>query len=133
MAMPIDFDKCRAEYILECLDTGKPVAPRELGWNRYTMLEVAGACFFGLLSQGPVSLGGEFVEPDDWHPEHKEASNAQLFRDIHAAIEFYGNLMMAVKDDQYDERNEPICKALVSDDGEKKLLHPIEGFKNMAE
>lgn len=106
MAIGINFRKERAEQFLDCIEKGKPI---ENVRTVDDMLALAGACFFVAMSHGPIAKS-----EIDWAKvpkEHREARDVQLFAEIHAAIEFYGQLTMLVKDDEYDAAFEPQVRA----------------------
>jgi hypothetical protein len=53
MAIMVKFNEARAQYPLQCLAVGTPIRPGQDGWTGNDMLALAGACFFGAMSQGP--------------------------------------------------------------------------------
>ena len=129
MAIAVKFDKSRAVYYLDCLANGRPVEPTAGGWTGNEMLALAGACFFGAMSQGPQSFWLKEI-PETLHPEHRELVEQTFDNDLHAAIEFYSHLTTQVADDQYDSAYAPQVVALVSQEGDlKKNLVPIKGIK----
>jgi hypothetical protein len=129
MAIMIKFNKARAQYLLQCLAVGKPIQPQQAGWTGNDMLALAGACFFGAMSQGPASFWCREI-PANLAPEYREAQEATFFNDLHAAVEFYGHLAMLVQDGAYDEGYEENVKALVTQEGEvAKKVGPISGVK----
>ena len=122
------FDKARAQYVLDCLATGKPVAPStSAGWTRFDMLSLAGACFFGAMSQDPS------LQPNDESAvpfERREAIENTLLGDLHAAIDFCGELTMAVCDDEYHENWEPHVEVVIAEDADgQRKLRPIKGYR----
>lgn len=117
---PVNFKKERAEYFVDCLDKGLAISPDpdQGGWTKNEMVQLAGACFFVLMSQGPISdvmaeLSG-FGRPEKKHPEHVEAEEELLLNDIHAAIEFAANLSMLAHDGGYDDAYEPFVQCGVT-------------------
>ena len=125
----INFDKATAEHFVSCLADGGPIA-HSGPWTADDMLTLAGACFFGVMSQGPFlqkvaqMMGKEVPEQ---HPEHAEASEEQFLADIHGAVEFLAELTMRVRDGEFDERYTSPVRALL--DGASHSIQPIEGFR----
>ena len=129
MAIGVKFDKARALYYLQCLKNGQPTNPPNGVWTGNDMLSLAGACFFGALSQGPESFWLKEI-PEEMHPEHQELVEEQFDHDLHAAISFYGHLTMLVHDDQFDDGYESHVFALVSQEGDlERRLTPVKGVK----
>lgn len=134
---PVNFRKARAEYFLDCLSNGKPITydGEQGGWTVNEMAGLAGACFFVIMSHGPLLRGaaaemqGRTLESSNT-AEHAEADDELISSDLHAAIEWIGNLTMLVWDGKYDEAFEElvICGATQEGDTEKRIA-PIEGFK----
>ena len=129
MVMPIQFDKSRAQYYLDCIRDGKAIEPNEEGWNRYQMLQLAGALFFGLLTHGPAQATKSQLA--EMSQEHQEATEATLFEDIHAGIEFSANLHMLVEDGEYDQHYREQVKLLVTQDEHGKRVQVVEGLRAM--
>ncbi len=129
MAIMVKFNKARAQYLLQCLASGTPIEPETEGWTGNDMLALAGACFFGAMSQGPASFWGWDI-PDNLHPEHQEAEEEVFINDLHAAVEFYGNLTRLVLDGEYDEGYDANVEVLVTQEGDiHKTLRPISGVR----
>lgn len=125
----VKFNKARAQHLLQCLASGSSIAPEQEGWSGQDMLALAGACFFGAMSQGPASFWSRDI-PKNLHPEYREAEEASFFNDLHAAVEFNAKLMMLVQDGAYDDGYEPHVKALVTQaGGVRKSMQPISGIK----
>lgn len=129
---PVNFDRSKMQRYLASLSNASPI-------NDVRTLDdfaaLAGACFFAMMSQGPVwkkavaELTGKPYELPS-HPEHREAQEHEIYDDLHAAIEYYGQLAMMVRDGNYDEFFEPNHKALVGiDDDGGKLVRPISGVR----
>jgi len=134
---PLNFNKKRAEYYLRCLDEGKPIEPEQTAWTVNEMVGLAGACFFGLLSHGPLlrkaaaDMQGKKLEPSE-ATEHQEADDELVFNDLHAVIEFVGHLTMLVHDQEYDNNYEELVRCGVTQEGQvKKKVVPIEGYKSV--
>lgn len=129
---PLNFEKSRAERFLQCLATGEPIGKVH---TIDEMVGLAGACFFALMSHGPIirkmaaEMQGKELETPQTQ-EHAEADDEMIFSDLHAAIEFSGHLTMMVKDGLYDDRCEELVRCFVSQDGDQKQLHQFEGFKD---
>ena len=129
MAIAANFNKSRAQELLDALTNGKPIEGGP--WTVYDMLAVAGACFFGVMSHGPA-----LAKDVDWSQipmEHREAADETLFADIHAAIEYYGHLTMLVADGEYDEKFHPQYRAIITTDGAEKRVTHIDGVRNSEE
>jgi hypothetical protein len=125
----VNFNKARAEQLLNCLRTGAPIAPRGQGWAGNDMLALAGACFYAAMSQGPASFWLRDI-PDNLHAEHTEAEVSQFLNDLRAAIEFYSELTRLVHDDEYDEKCDPDVIAKATQEGEvRRSVTPLRGFK----
>lgn len=138
----IDFRKERAEYLLDCIATGKPIKPTDdSGWTRHDLVGLAGACYFAALSHGPMGYVAALGDTekaqkalDYLHDEHREAVDEAWQNDLHAAIGFYGHLTMLVADGGYDAQYEPHLTAAVSLTGEiERKLMPHTGFKSLPE
>jgi hypothetical protein len=129
MAIMVKFNKARAQQLLHSLATGVPIQPTGNGWTGNDMLAVAGACFFGALSQGPASFWCRDI-PNDLQPEYQEAEEAKFFNDLHAAVELYGHLTRLVQDRAYDHDYDPDVRMLVTQEGDEKTVHPISGVKS---
>ena len=134
---PLNFKKERADYYLKCLDEGTLIKPeREGGWTVDEMVALAGACFFGLLSHGPLlrkaacEMTGKTMTPSE-SAEHREADQELINSDLHGAIEFAGTLTALVLDGQYDEQFGELVRCGVSQEGQVSgRLVPVEGFKS---
>ena len=123
----VNFNKARAEHFLDCLANGKDIKSPEGGWSRFEMLNLAGACLFGVKSQGPVTHDG--VEWSDIHGERREAIEESFEADIHGAIEFAGLLTQRVRDGEYDQHCDRECKAITWIEGDERKIRPVEGFR----
>ena len=116
---PLNFNKKRAEYYLRCLVEGKTIEPEQADWTVNEMVGLAGACFFGLLSKGPLlrkaaaDMQGKKLEPSE-ATEHQEAYDELVFNDLHSAIEFVGHLTMLVHDQEYDNNFEEFVQCCVT-------------------
>jgi hypothetical protein len=119
----IDFRKERQQEILSAIENGTPIpAPRESGWNRYEMLQVAGAMYAAIWSHGPVSAAeaklGDLAKYkhyiDTLTAEHPDATEEALTRDVHNAIELCGTLTFMIMKNEYDQYNEPHVQILGS-------------------
>lgn len=134
---PVNFTKERAKYYLRCLDEGTTIeAEQANGWTVDEMVGLAGACFFGLLSHGPLlrkaaaDMQGRKLEPSET-TEHQEADDELVINDIHAAIEFVGHLTTLVQDNEYDNSFEEIVRCGVTQEGEvSRKVVPIQGYKS---
>jgi hypothetical protein len=127
MAIAINFDKAKAERLLESLTNHKPI---EAPHNVDDILALAGACFFMAMSQAPALQqaidGSKPPPPPD--PDDDEAEDT-FFADLHAAIEYYGQLTMMVATGEYDEGFDPQHIAIVTvEDGEKTVV-PVAGVR----
>jgi len=134
---PLNFNKKRAEYYLQCLGEGKPIEPEQTAWTVNEMVGLAGACFFGLLSHGPLlrkaaaDMQGKKLEPSE-ATEHQEADDELVFNDLRGAIEFVGYLTMLVNDQEYDDNYEKLVRCGVTQEGQvTRKVGPIEGYKSV--
>ena len=122
MPQAIEFEKDRARYLLDCLANGSAIEPRQPGeWRRLDQLVLAGAALFGALSHGPT-----FVQPD-LTPEQRAEADGMFTEETLGTIAFLAQVAMAVLDDEYDERWEPIMRAVVS--GFPPRVQPVEGWR----
>jgi hypothetical protein len=124
MAIAINFDKAKAEQYLEGLTNGKPISDVQ---SVDDILALAGACFFMAMSQGPALHQGV-----DWSRltagEPTEQSEDTFIQDIHAAIEYYAQLVLLVAGGEYDDNFEARHRAIVMLENGKKTVVPIEGM-----
>ena len=129
MSIAVKFNKQKAQYYLECLKNGRAIAPGDGNWTGNEMLAVAGACFFGAMSQGTQSFWLKEL-PDTMHAEHREAAEEKFDHDLHAAVAFYGQLTKLVEYESFDEQFAPEVMALVSQQGDTELsVFPVKGVK----
>jgi hypothetical protein len=129
MAYPIDFDKSNAARWLEAIATGKPLTPPQGGWTAHHLMALAGALHFAAMAHGPLNY---ILKPDAYEklpPEHREATEEIFSRDLDAAIRFYSQLTMLVKDGWYDDAFDPVARAVVYQDDEGLHVLPHSGFK----
>jgi hypothetical protein len=127
MAVSIRFDKAKAERILDALATGKPI---EGVRSVDEVLALAGACFFTALSRSEALETRP--EPGEEGEEPAEGTEACFVADLHAAIEYYGQLTMLVAAGDYDQSFEPRHRAIVAvEEGEKTVI-PLEGMRGDA-
>ena len=124
MAIAINFDKAKAERLVEAFNSKKAIdTPRDVD----DILALAGACFFMAMSQAPALHKGV-----DWsrvgHVEEDEDQDT-FFADLHAAIEYYGQLMMLVAAGEYDDSFDPRHKAIVMMQDDRKTVIPVEGVR----
>jgi hypothetical protein len=132
MAMfPLNSRKDRAVQFVQCLAEGTSIGRVQ---TVDEMVALAGACFFALMSHGPIlrRMAAQMQNqalPESQASEHAEADEEMVFNDLHAAIEFSAHLTMLVHDGGYDQQCEPVVQCLVTqDDGQKRVL-PVSGFK----
>jgi len=129
---PLNFEKARSQRYVECIAEGKPIG---VVHSVDEMVAMAGACFFGLLSHGPLlrkaagEMQGVALDPPGTR-EHAEADDAMVYADTRAAIEFVGHLTMLIRDGEYDEDFEEQVRCLLSDADGQKQVAPVQGFKN---
>ena len=121
----IAFDKSRTTHFLDCLATGKPIDPQSEGWNGHDLLALAGACLFARMSHGPDTHAAGTMAT--LHAERREAIEDTLLSDLHVAIEFYSHLTMLVNDGEYDNQFAPNVQAVVSSDGDEKIVNIVDG------
>jgi hypothetical protein len=134
--MPVKFNKEHAQYFIDCLANGELISPRaSAGWTKFDMLNLAGALYATIFSQGPVkitkendSLGLMNIEALKNLPEeHREANEQTLTEDILGAFQWIMDRTFDVIDDDYDERFDNEHFVLI--DGESKKATALEGFK----
>jgi NAD(P)H-dependent FMN reductase len=123
MPIPIDFDRDKGKRILAAVASGEPITGIR---NVNDMLACAGACFFAAMSHG-AELQKNLTEQQ--HPEHQEASEESLFRDLYAAVQFYSQLFMWLHDGEYDRRFASKVKAVVWESPDGLQVRPVAGFK----
>ena len=127
MALELNFDKAKAEYLLDCLHEGKPIEPPEGQWTSNDILLLAGACFCG------VYIGAQYEQALDepkMPQEHREAQCETLFEDMHLAIERYAELSKMILFKEYDECFEPHLSEIVAMDGDQPTISAVKGAKN---
>jgi hypothetical protein len=127
--MPVGFifSKAKTERFLDCLANGKPFIPTQAQWTVDDMLALAGACYFGAMSHGPVRLSDR--EWSEIPREHREAAEDTSLKDLGAAVMFYGELTQKVRDCDYDEACEPECSGAVFTSEDGMHLVPFKGFR----
>jgi hypothetical protein len=123
MPMPVEFHKDYAEYLLDCLRYGEPIAPRCDEWRQRDQLILAAAACFVLVSHGPV------LEQPDLTPEQKAANDSDFTDELLATIGFVSTVMMAVESGEYDERFEAIMKCGVYGRPSAIKVQPLEGWR----
>ena len=127
---PVNFSTQRSERITAWLANGEPIG---VARTVDEMLALAGACFFAIMSHGPLlrkaaaeTQGKTVAEPQP--NEHVEADDEMVFSDLHAAIEFVGHLTMLVHDEEYDKAFEGIVRCFVTQNDGKKTVVQFQGF-----
>lgn len=123
MPQAVEVRKDHAEYLLNCLDTGKGIDPPGSGWRVIDMLNLAGACLFGAGSHGPP-----LAQPDLSEEQQAERDNA-FTEDLVAAIRFLASIFQAVQDGEYEPHFEPVMRALVQTNGTTVQVTPVEGWR----
>ncbi len=105
MAVPFRFRKARAEYLVECIRKGRPIAPEKPGgWSLLDNLQTAAALLFAAWSHGP----DEFREVLNRLPtkllnaEQREAAEEAFMDEIMAALQYQGMATMQVCDGEYE-------------------------------
>jgi hypothetical protein len=125
MPITINFDKVKAERMVDCLSKGKPIGGI-LGVD--DILGLAGACFFMAMSQAPA-----LHQAVDWErlaPDARESTEDSFFADLHAAIEYYGQLTMLVAAGEYDDQFERLHQAIVMVENDRKTVIPVKGVRD---
>jgi hypothetical protein len=123
MAIAIHFDKAKAERWLDCLAKGKPV-PAVNGVD--DLLALSGACFFLALSRGDeLQKAADDLEV----PEAPESEKDNFVPEIHAAVEYYGQLMLLVANDEYDDHFSAKHRAVIYIDDDEKTVIPLDGMR----
>ena len=114
---PIVFDKNRAEQLLDCLGSGKPIEPGDdSGWTHYDILRLAGVCFYAATTQGAVLHSG--VDVESLSSERREAIFDTLVAELHAVIQEHAMFVQLVQNDKYDDQFDPVVSGFVQSDGE---------------
>lgn len=128
MAIAIHFDKAKAEQFIARLSQGEPIeGVRDVD----DILALGGACFFLAMSQGPAldkAVDWSKVPPEQQPDENQEEDT--FIEDLHAAIEYYGQLTLLVANGDYDEYFEPRHQAIVLIEDNEKTVVPVEGMRN---
>jgi hypothetical protein len=129
MAIAINFDKAKVERMLEAMTKGRPIAGVE---SVDDMLALGGACFFMAMSHGQ-----ELHDAVDWSKvpggeEQEEQDEDTFIPEIHAAIEYYAQLVFLVANREYEEHFEPRHKAIVMIEEGEKTVVPVEGMRTEA-
>ena len=127
MAIPIDFDKAKAQRFLDALERGKAIHGVETVQD---MLMLAGACFFSAMGQGP-----ELQKAVDWSKVDRKPNKDQdtFIADLHAAIEYYAQLAMLLAAGEYDESFDARHRAIVLVENGKKTVVPVSGMREELE
>jgi len=122
MAIAIHFDKAKAERLLDCIAKGKPI-PAVSGVD--DILALGGACFFLALSRGhEVQQAADELEV----AEAPESEKDNFVPEIHAALEYYGQLMLLVANGEYVDHFGPKHTAVVYIDDDEKTVVPLDGM-----
>ena len=125
MTLPFKFDKARATEFLDCLANGKTIPAVDNQWTKNDMLQLAGACYCVVFSQGPMMLPGKNQGDVGRRPsEYREAVQETLTADILGSIEFQGNLSFMVLDDEYDKAHPPVLKGAINGATKKVIILP---------
>jgi hypothetical protein len=106
------YTKVRAEYLLDCMHTGKPIAPSGEDWTADDLLALAGACRF-VATEHPISPSG--VPLATLSVEQREALAEILLADVTNAIGYYHHLTDLVANDGY--LHTPVLIGKVAADG----------------
>jgi hypothetical protein len=128
MPVGINFSSERAELMLDALANGKPILPGNAGWSVNDMLALAGACHFAAMSHGPVMMDGRKF--GDMTGERREAASETFEADLSAAVQFYSQMTMNVKDGQYNDNFEPTLTGVIFADEEGLHFNPFSGVRN---
>ena len=121
MPQAIRINKAYAEYVIECIRTGKPIEPPTADrWTQLDQISVACALCFAAWSHRPA-----IPQPDLDSDQQTEADQDHI-KDVVAAIDFVSVVHSHVADDKYDEYYEPEMEAVVYADGK---LAPGRGWK----
>jgi hypothetical protein len=123
MAIAIHFDKAKAERLLDSLTKGKPI-PAINGVD--DILTLGGACFFLALSNGhELQKAADALEV----PDAPESEKDTFVPEIHAALEYYGQLMLLVANGEYDEHFGAEHQAVVYIEDDEKTVVPLDGMQ----
>ena len=126
MAIAIHFDKARTEKLLDSLVRGKPIPAVQTVDD---ILALGGACFFLALSRGPeIQKAAGLLRVAPPHDDDEDEEDT-FVPEIHAALEYYGQLTLLVANGEYDDHFERKHKAVVRiEDGEKTVV-PLDGMR----
>jgi hypothetical protein len=113
MPFEVQFDRDKANQLLDALRQGRAVAPPSDGWSRDDLLALAGSCFC-LAMPRQLRVTGH-TDKDGPHVDYEQKQVA--YGDIHAAIEFCGQLVMHLLSGTYDRYFQPRCQAEVHGKG----------------
>ena len=113
MPFDVQFDRDKANQLLEALRQGRAITPPSGGWSRDVLLALAGTCF--CLAMPQQLRGIECTDKDALHVDYDQKQ--QAYGDIHAAIEFCGQLAMHLLSGTYDRYFKPCCQAEVHGKG----------------
>src|SRR5262245_59914845 len=104
--IPVDLSKERADELIRCLRSGKPLTPPRGGWNGHESLAVAGMMLAAARAQGPGA----------WYPgkhdfaympgEHREHVADRFNNDLFAAVALYAELMTLAMSGAWDKHFE---------------------------
>lgn len=128
MAIAINFDRAKTEKLLDALVRGKALpAVHDVD----DILALGGACFFLALSRGvelkKAAAHLRVAPPRDDDDDEEEDT---FVPEIHAALEYYGQLTLLVANGEYEDHFDPKHKAVVTiEDGEKTVV-PLDGMRD---
>jgi hypothetical protein len=129
VAYPIIFTKSQVERWLEDIESDRPLAPPEEGWNIANRLALAAALYYSTWTHGPES---NWANPQAFKVlprEHREASEETFLKDLESAFGFYRYLTTLVAYETYDDKFEPVVTAGVYMDGDKRGVKFLSGHK----
>ena len=127
--LEVTFHKARAEELRRTLRRHKPVTPSAGEWTDDELLMLAGAAMARVLERRVMSqYGKRLTRPI--HPEHAEAEQEQIYRDVWAGAYLIGSLAGLMIAGEYDRLYEPRVKCRVAGpDGYALEGEVIEGLK----
>ena len=129
----LKWSKSRAKYLMDCLSTGKPMHPEELGtgWLQTDMLNLAAACYAFVFMLGTITKTGERVNLKGLNFEQKEHYYKLVSCDISAAIEILYRWVVDAMDGDWEKKFDgPEIEAVVETLGsDQPKLTPRKGFK----
>jgi hypothetical protein len=122
MHYPIEFDKTRAEKIIDALWKGKSVpSPANGVWSPNDLVILAGVSSYIAHIRATVNQEEQLAAAP---LERREAFGESLDEGIKQAVDFVGYLVQLIGDKEYDDKYEQSFRGFVglSDDGKPEVV-----------